>query len=64
MNNNEYIKAFNENTKTRKVRDGYSCKCKLGLWAVIAPTRKQALMEGNYYFAQYYGDSEYNEATK
>ena len=60
MSEKEYIKAFNENTKTRKVRDGYSCKCNLGLWAVIAPTRKQALLEGSYYFAQYLGDGEYD----
>ena len=60
MKNEDYLKAFKTNTRTRKIKDGYSCKCNLGLWGVIAPTKEQALLEGSYYFSQYYSDGEYD----
>lgn len=55
-----YLEAFKKNTKIIKVKDRYRCECRLGLWSVDAPTKKAALLEGNHYFFQYYGDGEYN----
>jgi hypothetical protein len=40
---------------------GHEFKCPLGLWAVSAPTCKQAEREARHYFAQYLGDGEYDK---
>ena len=51
--------AFKLNTSKRRTKDGYSVKCKLGLWAVTAPTEQEALREAKHCFAQYFDDGEY-----
>jgi len=55
-----YIRAFKTNTTIKQVGKRWRCECKKGLWSVDAPTKKQALLEGSYYFAQYLSDGEYS----
>lgn len=40
---------------------GYEIQCRLGLWAVSAPTQEQADREARRYFIQYYEDEEYED---
>jgi hypothetical protein len=56
-----YIRAFKANTTLKQVGDRWECECNKFLWSVSAPTKKQALLEGSYYFNQYYSDGEYND---
>ena len=44
----------------KKLSVGYSINCKLNLWSVVAPTRKQAEDEAVHYFEQYKSDGEYS----
>ena len=59
-----YIQSFKANTTIKKLTYGktirYECRCNKGLWSVDAPTKKLALLEGSYYFAQYLSDGEYS----
>ena len=52
--------AFKKFTNRRRCKDGFSVKCKLGLWGVFAPTKEQAMKEAMYYFVQYFNDGEYS----
>ena len=46
-------------TSTRKTKNGYTVKCKKGLWRVDAPSKRKAEQEARHYFAQYFTDGEY-----
>ena len=52
--------SYHENTDTYKTKNGYSIRCKKGLWAVEAPTEDKASIEAMHYFRQYYADGEYD----
>lgn len=60
--------AWVENVKITAIVDvnaiedsAWECKCKKGLWGVVAPTLNQATLEGVHYFRQYYADGEYDD---
>lgn len=48
-----------EYTTSRKTRYGYKISCQKGLWSVEAPSSERAEKEALHYFAQYWGDGEY-----
>ena len=52
--------AFTKNVSIAKMDDQWSAQCKKGLFAVFAPTEKQAVSEAKHYFIQYYEDGEYH----
>ena len=53
--------AWIKYVETMAIEDGgWECKCKKGLWGVVAPTLEQATSEGIHYFRQYYADGEYD----
>ena len=51
---------FERYTRTTAHDDG-SCiiECSLGLWAVTARNKSQAIIEAKHYFIQYWNDGEY-----
>lgn len=51
---------FKQYSITKKTKYGYECNCVKGLWGVTAPTRKQVIDAGYYYFIQYWSDGEYD----
>jgi len=51
---------FKKYSIIKKTKYGYKCYCVKGLWGVMAPTRKQAIGAGFYYFVQYYTGGEYD----
>lgn len=56
----EFQKAFEESTVFRRTKDGYSVKCRKGLWAVEGPDREIVGKEAWHYFVRYYVDGEYD----
>ena len=52
--------VFHQHTRSRKTKNGYSIRCKKGLWSVTAPTKSQAEREAMRYFTQYFEDGEYD----
>lgn len=54
------MSEFNRCVNRKKKKDGYAIECKLGLWGVDAPTKKEAENEAKYYFSQYKLDGEYS----
>ena len=56
----EFQGGFEKNTISRKTKNGYSVKCRKGLWAVSGPNKKFVEKEAMRYFVQYYMDGEYN----
>jgi hypothetical protein len=56
--------AFEKFTTISKTKNGFSARCKKGLWGVDAPTKEACLKEAKRYFMQYYFDGEYEEKIK
>lgn len=56
----ELAEEFDKNTVSRKTKNGYSVKCKKGLWAVAGPRKEFVEKEAMRYFIQYYVDGEYD----
>lgn len=54
------MSEFNRCVNRQKLSNSYEIECKLGLWYVSAPTKKQAEQEAKYYFSQYKLDGEYS----
>jgi len=55
------MSEFNRCVNRKKTKSGYyEIECKLGLWSVMAPTKKEAEHEAKYYFSQYKLDGEYS----
>ena len=54
------MSEFNRCVNRVKLTDTYEIECKLGLWYVSAPTKKEAVQEAKYYFGQYKLDGEYS----
>lgn len=55
------MSEFNRCVTRKKTKSGYyEIECKLGLWGVMAPTKKEAENEAKYYFSQYKLDGEYS----
>lgn len=54
------MSEFNRCVNRKKLKGSYEIECKMGLWGVIAPTKKQAEQEAKYYFSQYKLDGEYS----
>ena len=52
--------VFHQHTRSRKTKNGYSIRCKKGLWSVTAQTKSQAEREAMRYFTQYFEDGEYD----
>ena len=58
-NSMDMKELFSKNSTTRKIKDGYLCRCKQKQWAVFAPTKEEAESEGWHYFLQYFSDGLY-----
>ena len=56
----EIASAFQDNTIFRKTKNGYSVRCKKGLWAVDGNNKEVVEKEAMHYFIQYYMDGEYD----
>ena len=54
------MSEFNRCVNRKKLKSAYEIQCKMGLWGVIAPTKKEAEQEAKYYFSQYKLDGEYS----
>ncbi|PKG37333.1 hypothetical protein CXF74_19385 [Psychromonas sp. Urea-02u-13] len=55
-----FLRSFVNNSTYKYENSRHIYECKLGLWEVNAPTKKQAKSEAIHYFQQYYSDCEYN----
>ena len=51
---------FERFTNYKHTEFGHEISCSKHLWAVTAPTKKQAEREAKHYFIQYYEDGEYD----
>ena len=47
------MSEFNRCVIRKKLKSTYEIQCKMGLWGVTAPTKKEAEQEAKYYFSQY-----------
>lgn len=54
------MSEFNRCVTRKKLKSVYEIQCNMGLWSVIAPTKKEAEQEAKYYFSQYKLDGEYS----
>ena len=54
------MSEFNRCVNRKRLNGGYEIECKLGLWSVAAPTKKEAEADAKYYFSQYKLDGEYS----